>query len=72
MKEKIFGALMALIVLASTTGLWFCHKGKITFLTNLKPETEVLLQYQKKNDGNLISVKKKSKPDGKISFEVKG
>lgn len=72
MKEKVFGALMALIVLASTTGLWFCHKGKITFLTDLKPETEVLLQYQKKTDGNLISVKKKSKPDGKISFEVKG
>lgn len=72
MKEKIFATITALIVLASTTGLWFCHKGKITFLTDLQPETEVLLQYRKKAESKLISVKKKSKPDGKISFEVRG
>ena len=72
MKEKIFSILMVLIVLASTTNLWLSHKGKITFLTDLKQGTDVLFQYRKKTASSLISVKKKIKPEGKVSFEVKG
>ena len=73
MKEKIFGIFMALIVLSSTTGLWFCHKGKIIISTDLKPGTEVVFQYRKKAGSNLMSEKKKTKSsDGKVSFEVKG
>ena len=70
MKEKIFAAIMTLIVLASTTNLWLTYKGKITFFTNLKPETKVSLQYAKNSMDNLISITKQPKPDGRISFEI--
>ena len=70
MKEKIYAAIMTLVVLASTTGLWLTYKGKVTFFTDLKPETEVLFQYRKQNDDKLISVTALSKPDGRVSFDV--
>lgn len=72
MKNRIFAAFISLIVLSATTDLWFSHKGKITFFTDLKPATEVTLQYRKKPESNLISVKKKIKTDGKVSFSIKG
>ncbi len=72
MKEKIFAVLTALMVLASTTGLWFSHKGTITVSTDLKPKTEVVLQYRKKAESKLISVKKKTEQDGKAFFHIKG
>ncbi|MBQ8347648.1 MAG: hypothetical protein IJY17_08630 [Alphaproteobacteria bacterium] len=72
MKEKIFAAITALIVLMLTTGIWFSYKGKITFSTDLELGTEAVLQYREKADSGLISVNKKAGPDGKISFKVKG
>lgn len=72
MKDKIFAAVISLIVLSATADLWFSHKGKITFFGDLKTGTEVFLNYRKKQDSRLITLKKEVKENGRVSFQIKG
>lgn len=72
MKSKIIAAVLTLIVLCLTSGVWFSHKGKITLLTSAPQGAEATLSYRKKPDSKVLVLKKKTDQNGKVAFAVKG
>ena len=70
MKEKIFGFLTALIVLAATQHLWLYHKILLALSTNAAPGTAISAQYTESNNKTTVTAQTDS--NGKAVFELSG
>lgn len=70
MKIKIIAAVFSIIVLCTTTNIWFEHQSKLNLQFN--KTSEITLSYRKKVDSKILVLKQKADKNGKASFKLKG
>mgnify|MGYP002624424668 CR=1 FL=1 len=64
--------LLSVIILFATSNRWCASYGKLELFTDLEQNTPVTLQYQKKANSKLITLRAKTSSTGRLKFVLKG